>query len=103
MKKTLTRLAPGSVARVTGLAYFVFGLAGALILIIVNLLTKPQPYHHGRGGSMAEGDIWFALALPVLYGVAGLIFGYLGALVYNLVAKYVGGIKVELGSVSDED
>jgi hypothetical protein len=52
---------------------------------------------------MAEGDIWFALALPVLYGVAGLIFGYLGALVYNLVAKYVGGIKVELGSVSDED
>ena len=33
---------------------------------------------------------------PVLYGVIGFISGIIGAALYNLFAKWVGGIKVEL-------
>ena len=34
--------------------------------------------------------------LPVFYGVIGFVVGALGALIYNLVAKWVGGIEIEL-------
>lgn len=34
--------------------------------------------------------------MPVSYAVVGFISGAIGALLYNLVAKFVGGIKIEL-------
>jgi hypothetical protein len=36
------------------------------------------------------------LAIPVLYGLAGFIFTAIGCALYNVVAKYLGGIEVEL-------
>ena len=37
-----------------------------------------------------------AVVLPVFYGVMGGIMGLLGATLYNLTARLVGGIRVEL-------
>jgi len=34
--------------------------------------------------------------VPIIYGVIGFIIGVIGALLYNLVAKWVGGIEIEL-------
>lgn len=34
--------------------------------------------------------------LPIFYGVLGFVFGLLTALLYNLVARFVGGIEVEV-------
>ena len=36
------------------------------------------------------------LLMPVMYGVMGFIFGILGAAVYNLIARWLGGIEVEV-------
>jgi len=35
------------------------------------------------------------IVLPVLYSLAGFIFGAIGAWLYNLIAKWIGGIEVE--------
>jgi hypothetical protein len=37
------------------------------------------------------------VAFPVIYGVVGFIWGAVGAAVYNLLARRIGGVKVELG------
>lgn len=39
--------------------------------------------------------IAMVIFIPILYGAFGFIFGALGALVYNLVAKWTGGIEME--------
>jgi hypothetical protein len=38
----------------------------------------------------------FAVIYPVIGAVMGWIFGGLGALAYNLVVQYIGGIEVQL-------
>ncbi|HTL67268.1 MAG TPA: hypothetical protein VL200_06380 [Lacunisphaera sp.] len=38
----------------------------------------------------------FIVFLPVLYGVMGFIGGVIGAFIYNLVAKWIGGVEVEV-------
>jgi hypothetical protein len=34
--------------------------------------------------------------MPVFYGAMGFVFGAIGALLYNLLAKWVGGFEFEL-------
>jgi hypothetical protein len=40
----------------------------------------------------------FALGIfmPIFYAVFGFIFGIISAAIYNLVARWVGGIEVEV-------
>lgn len=47
----------------------------------------------GMGVGMIIAMVIF---VPILYGAMGFIFGALGALVYNLVAGWTGGIEMEL-------
>jgi hypothetical protein len=41
-------------------------------------------------------SVGFALVLPVFYGVLGFIAGLIGALLYNLFARWVGGFELQL-------
>jgi hypothetical protein len=41
-------------------------------------------------------SVGFALFFPVLYGVIGFIAGLIGALLYNLFARWVGGFELQL-------
>jgi hypothetical protein len=36
------------------------------------------------------------ILMPVIYGVMGFIGGVIGAAVYNLVARWIGGIELEV-------
>jgi hypothetical protein len=40
--------------------------------------------------------IGFILFVPVMYAVIGFITGVIGAFIYNIVAKWIGGIEVEV-------
>ena len=73
-------------AMVLGVLYV---LLGVLFLPFISIAATLAPDETGFGTGMA-------LALPLLYGAAGFIFGAIGALLYNLVAGWVGGIEVEL-------
>lgn len=89
------RIAPGSAAKVGGVLYALIGLIfGALFSLFAMV-----------GGGMAGADAMpFAglfgagaiIVFPILYGCAGFICMFIGAVLYNVVAGWVGGISLDL-------
>jgi hypothetical protein len=89
-----------SVAKVMGLIYGCMGLFFIPFFLIAAL-----------AGSMAGQNkfplagavgIVLAIAMPVMYGVMGFITGALGALLYNLLANWIGGFELELDLASTQ-
>jgi hypothetical protein len=83
-----------SMAKIMGLMYGCMGLIFAPFFLLFGLI-----------GSLAGQDrtpfagifgVVFAILMPILYGVLGFIFGAIGALLYNLFAKLVGGFELEM-------
>lgn len=96
MKKTLElkRIDAFSAAKIAGLFYVAFGLFAGTIFSLFSLLG----FAGGTGAGIAGlifgiGSIIF---LPIFYGVVGFIMTLATVLVYNWLAKKVGGIKIEL-------
>jgi hypothetical protein len=58
----------------------------------------------GFGAPADDAPTWLApvfgmgaiVALPVFYGVMGLLAGSIGAVIYNLFASVVGGLEIDL-------
>ena len=94
MKKQLTHISPLRAGIVLGVLY---GLLG-LIFIPVFLLTAVFGTKSG-GAPAAFGGVFLAILFPVLYCVAGFIGGIIDAAIYNLVAKWTGGIEFEVQDV----
>lgn len=78
--------AAGQTAKVLGLLYALMGLIFVPFLLVATMFS-PNEGNFGIG---------FALALPVLYGLAGFIFTAIGCALYNWVAGMVGGIEIKL-------
>jgi hypothetical protein len=89
MKKRLTRLAPLRAGVVLGTLYGLGGLIAAPILLLVAFV----------GGQGRAGGIALAVMIPVIYAAAGFLGGLIAAALYNLVAKWTGGLQFE---VSDD-
>lgn len=49
----------------------------------------------GGAGSIAIG-LGIMCGLPILYAIVGFIGGAIGALIYNVAARFVGGVELEL-------
>ena len=47
-------------------------------------------------GFLAGAGWMLVIILPIAYGIMGFVVGAVGAFIYNLVAKMIGGIEVEL-------
>ena len=48
-------------------------------------------------GAVVAGIMFgMGIFMPVIYGVMGFVFGVIGAAIYNLVARWIGGIEVEV-------
>ena len=54
----------------------------------------------GVGGLGAGLGFLAIIFFPIIYGIIGFIGGALGALLYNLVAKWIGGIDLEFDQKS---
>jgi len=76
--------------------YGVLGLFFVPFFLIMAALAPHLPPQQ-RGVMMALGT-GFAFCFPFFYAVMGFVFGVIGASVYNLVAKWIGGIEVEIGT-----
>ncbi|SRR5579872_4676386 len=83
-----------SVAKMMGILYGCLGLIFIpffLIFAMAGTLAgqKEVPFAGVIG-------IVLAVAMPVLYGVMGFVTGAIGAALYNLLAKWLGGFELEL-------
>jgi hypothetical protein len=97
----LRRIAPWSLAKILATIYgglgLVFGVIVALASIVGAGFAHMSEAEEGMpafmGALFGVGAIVF---LPLLYGLLGLVIGAIGAALYNLGARFVGGVQVEL-------
>ncbi len=83
-----------SVARIMGLIYGCLGLIFMPLFLLIGLIGSMA----GQQKTPFAGviGIFLAIFMPVLYGLFGFISGAIGALLYNVFAKWVGGFELEL-------
>ena len=102
MKRRIKRIAPLQAGKMLGVLY---GCMGLIFLPIFMLAGAAGAFaQHAQGGNAsgapaaAVAGIMFGMGLfmPVIYGVMGFLLGIIGAAIYNLIARWIGGIEVEV-------
>ena len=98
----LNRIGVGSAAKISGALYGAMGLIFGGIFALFALVGA------GFAGMAAEqgeaipafvGPLFGVGAIvlfPLLYGVMGVVTGAVGAALYNLFARMIGGLELEL-------
>ncbi len=80
-----------SAAKIQGIFGFIMGILAGLTYAYVGMLMV---------GTTGLKSIMFSpLAIviaPIMYGIGGFIFGALAAWIYNMCAKWIGGLEIEL-------
>ncbi|HUF30853.1 MAG TPA: DUF3566 domain-containing protein [Gemmatimonadaceae bacterium] len=86
MTQQIRRFGIGQTAKVVGALYGFMGLIFVPFFLI--------------GAAMAPDEMGFGMGLailfPILYAVIGFIFTAIACAIYNFVARFVGGIEVEM-------
>ncbi len=95
MTRRLTRIAPLPVGKIFGILYALFGLIFIPFFAIAGLAGLFAEGGEGTGaaGLMVAGMIAMAVILPIMYGIMGFVGGVLCAAMYNLIARWLGGIE----------
>ncbi|HEY6543334.1 MAG TPA: hypothetical protein VIZ64_00365 [Dokdonella sp.] len=78
-----------------------FGLVAGLFMLLFGSMAGGLIGAAGGDGATGMGlgmlgGIGAVIFLPIMYGVFGFIAGVIGAAMYNLVARYVGGLELEV-------
>lgn len=81
MKKQIVNISPIQTAKVFALLYFLFSLP------FVGFMAITMSF------SGASAPMGFLVLFPFVYLVFGFVFTAMGAWLYNIVAKRVGGIE----------
>jgi hypothetical protein len=92
--RRVKRIAPLQLGKMLAVLYGIMGLLFVPVFLVMSAVASQMPAQQ-RVGLMAFGGV-FALLMPVIYAAMGFLFGALGAWIYNLVAKWIGGIEVEV-------
>jgi len=93
MKKRLTNVSPLKFGIVLGVVYGVMALIFAVPFFLIFSMVGAAT---ARTGGQALPVIFsgvFVIFLPIIYTILGFIGGVIAAFIYNLVAKWTGGIE----------
>ncbi len=90
--KEIKRVDIMSYAKIYGVIFAIFGLIAGLFIGALGSMFSSISGSSGFGGFGFLSIIIF----PILYGGLGFVFGLIGGAIYNLIAGWVGGIKIEL-------
>lgn len=88
----------GSAAKVMGALYAGIGLLFGGVVSLFSVLGAAFGASQGEGSAIVGllFGVGAVVVMPIFYGVMGVIGGAIGALLYNLVAGFVGGIELEV-------
>jgi len=89
-RKALTYIAPLRAGVVLAVMYGFLGLIFVPFFLIMTLIGKAS----GAPGPALFGSFLVVL-FPIFYAIAGFIGGVVGAAIYNLIAKWTGGLEFE--------
>ncbi len=99
----IARVSPGSAFKVGLVMYaflgFIVGAFVALISLIIGGIGSQLGHSAAPGLSSALGaaaGVGAIIILPIFYGVLGGVIFAISAAIYNLVAKWVGGLEVDI-------
>jgi hypothetical protein len=94
----LKRVGALSFAKMQGAVMGVIGLLFGLIYGAILVVTGIVALVAGQKAGMIAllGGVAFVILAPLFYAALGFLFGALSAWIYNIVARYVGGIELEL-------
>lgn len=94
MMKSITYVNPHKTALTVSL---VFAVSSMIFLIPMGILSSFAPPVEDNGAPFGRGfPIMLMLIMPFFYFVFGYIFTAISCWLYNQVAKYTGGIRLEL-------
>jgi hypothetical protein len=101
MTRIIKRIAPLQAGKMVGVVYACFGLIFLPIFLLASaagaFAQHVQPDQSAAPAAAIAGVMFVVgLFMPVIYGVMGFIFGILGAAIYNLIARWIGGIEVDV-------
>lgn len=98
----IKRIGVLSVGKVFGVLYALFGLIFGAIFALFSLLGAATGAANSQGSEALVGLVFglgSVIFLPLFYGVLGFIFGLISALLYNGVARLIGGIEIEVEEI----
>lgn len=96
MNYTLSQINPGSLAR---LSFFALAIIGGIIAILWYLIMVLASLFSGKIAVILMaivGGLFGAVIMVGLYAVFGAGFAWVYAFLYNILAKKIGGIQIEL-------
>ncbi|MEE9552962.1 MAG: hypothetical protein V3W18_01595 [candidate division Zixibacteria bacterium] len=101
----LKRIGPFSLAKIMGIIYAVLGLLMGFIISGIALITISPGSALGKSAGSLVGSIFGVgaiIVMPILYGAGGFLGGFIMAVIYNWVSRWVGGIEINLEETSIE-
>jgi hypothetical protein len=94
----INRVGPLSAAKIAGALYAILGLIfGAIISVIA--LGGGMAANSDEPGAAAMGAIFGAgavILLPLFYGALGFLMTLLMAALFNMTARMVGGVQIDV-------
>jgi len=91
----IRRIGPLSFAKVTGILYALMGFIIGIIFSLVSMIGGAMMPHENGGMMGMIFGVGAIIALPIFYGILGFLTSLVGAVLYNVVAGWVGGIEIE--------
>jgi hypothetical protein len=94
-KLTLTQIGVLSLAKIQAIIGAVVGLIVGVIQTLVIFTVGTPETTEQQANFVARFGGFAIIFSPIFYGIIGFIGGAITAFVYNLVAKWIGGIVLE--------
>ncbi len=111
MQKEIKRVHVLQAGMVLGMLYAVLGLIGGLLygafFLLIGAVGAAGGGAGGTGGAggaetlavMGGMGLFMVILIPILYGALGFVGGIIASAFYNLVAKWVGGLKFDVADI----
>jgi hypothetical protein len=94
--RQVRRFDPQSVMKILAIIY---GLLGGVEGVVISLAALLGLAARSGSNRFALFGVFAIVLVPILFAVIGAISGGLGAVIYNVAAKWVGGIHVEVSDI----
>jgi transmembrane protein DUF3566 len=103
MTRRIKRIAPLQAGKMLGVLYACMGVIFIPVFVLAGVagaFAQQSQQAQATGGPpaaiFAALMFGFGIFMPVFYGIFGFIFGVISAAIYNLIARWIGGIEVEV-------